>query len=120
MVGLQVNWSVPQSDLQILGYSVRFQIANRGGDWLVRSTVSTEVLLQNLSPCTEYEFQVSATSVLGAGAWSSSVFKENYCGKLCMYTDGVNHIKDVEEGATYSAPIRRIITPPTLNTKTSV
>jgi hypothetical protein len=79
MVGLQVNWSVPQSDLQILGYSVRFQIANRGGDWLVRSTVSTEVLLQNLSPCTEYEFQVSATSVLGAGAWSSSVFKENYC-----------------------------------------
>ena len=71
---LSVNWTTPQSDVNISQYQVQYR---RSGttSWssanpLSGSPPATSISLTGLDAGTEYNIRVRAVSELGAGMWS--------------------------------------------------
>ena len=71
---LRVDWTPPQSDLNISQYQVQYR-RSRTTFWsnqvtIIGSPPATAVILTALDAGTEYTVRARAVSVIGAGKWS--------------------------------------------------
>ena len=84
---LMVNWTTPQSDVNISQYQVQYR---RSGttSWssatpLSGSPPATSTVLTGLDAGTEYNVRVRAVSAAGAGEWSVVSDSEFLCIVCC-------------------------------------
>ena len=84
---LRVNWTTPQSDVNISQYQVEYR---RSGmtSWSSATPFSssppvTSTILTGLDPGTEYNVRVRAVSAAGAGEWSVVSDSEFLCIFCC-------------------------------------
>ena len=96
---LRVNWTTPQSDVNISQYQVQYR---RSGmtSWSSATPISgsppaTSTILNGLDAGTEYNIRVRAVSELGAGEWSVEQTERTFdseflcivsCYKMHLYT----------------------------------
>ena len=78
---LEVNWTIPKTDLAIFQYKVQYKI--RGATvWDSITTRGspplTSTTLNELHAGTEYSVRVQAVSAAGAGMWSAVQTKRTY------------------------------------------
>ena len=88
---LQVTWSAPSSDRTITSYKIQYR-RGTSGSWTGRTSNGNTrmVTLERLQLGTLYQVRVRAVSDLGDGAWSDTVSRTTFNGKLMLcriYTD---------------------------------
>ena len=78
---LEVNWTIPQTDLPVFQYKVQYKIR----ETTVWDSVTTQgsppltsTFLNKLNAGTEYSIRVQAVSAAGAGMWSAVQTKRTY------------------------------------------
>ena len=83
---LTVNWTAPQSVMNISDYQVQYR-RNGTTSWNSRNTISvsppaTSTNLTGLDAGTEYNVRVRAVSAVGNGTWSVVQTERTFDGEL--------------------------------------
>jgi len=72
----QFNW---QDQAAAYLYHLRYRIENSGEDWITVSSSIAETTLENLWPCTNYEYQIQTICPLGISTYSDNFYFETEC-----------------------------------------
>ncbi|MEM9821730.1 MAG: GEVED domain-containing protein [Bacteroidota bacterium] len=72
----QVIW---QNQDNVSVYHLRYRLENSGDNWITLSTTSSELTLDNLSICANYEYQIQTICELGISAYSESFYLVTDC-----------------------------------------
>ena len=82
---LRVTWSAPLSDRSITIYKIQYR-SETSGSWMERTSNGNTrmVNIESLQLGTLYQVRVKAVSDLGDGAWSNTVSRITFNGKLIL------------------------------------